>query len=64
MCLRILRGMAFVAAACLFLTAVGPAQGADWTNSGGNAGRNGLVPEIGPMTAELAWTGSRTSIIA
>lgn len=37
---------------------------ADWTNSGGNAGRNGLTPEIGPTSAQVAWSGARNSLIA
>ncbi len=38
------------------------AQG--WTNSGGNAGRNGLTTELGPDAADVLWTGGRPSIIA
>jgi hypothetical protein len=41
-----------------------PARGADWTNSGGNAGRNGLSTEVGPTSANLAWSGARSSLIA
>lgn len=41
------------------------ALGADWNNSGGNAGRNGLTTEIGPDAADdLLWSGGRSSIIA
>ncbi len=36
----------------------------DWTNSGGNAGRNGLSTETGPSEAELLWSSSRPSLIA
>ncbi len=37
----------------------------DWTNAGGNAGRNGQSPEVGPAALLApAWTGSRSSIIA
>jgi len=36
----------------------------DWNNSGGNAGRNGLTPEVGPESAAQIWVGSRPSIIA
>ncbi len=33
------------------------ARAADWTNLGGNAGRNGVTTEIGPDAAtDLAWT--------
>jgi outer membrane protein assembly factor BamB len=37
---------------------------ADWNNSGGNAGRNGLTTEIGPVAPDLLWEGGRSSIIA
>jgi hypothetical protein len=40
-------------------TAVG-----DWSNAGGNAGRNGSTTEIGPNTPELLWSGGRYSNIA
>lgn len=46
-----------------FLVAAAPAA-QDWTNSGGNAARNGRSPAYGPLTAQLAWSGSRSSIIA
>lgn len=46
------------------LAVVTPAQAGDWSNSGGNAGRNGLSDEIGPTAADLAWSGGRTSLIA
>jgi hypothetical protein len=39
----------------------------DWTNAGGNAGRNGQTSEAGPDAAgasELLWSGGRNSIIA
>ncbi|MBL9030634.1 MAG: PQQ-like beta-propeller repeat protein [Phycisphaerae bacterium] len=41
------------------------AGGADnWSNSGGNAGRNGLTAEIGPDAATVLWSAGRPSIIA
>ncbi len=40
------------------------ATATDWNNSGGNAGRNGLTPEVGPDAATQIWSGSRSSIIA
>src|ERR1043165_5515502 len=40
------------------------AQASDWTNSGGNAGRNGLTTEIGPASATQLWSGGQNSIIA
>ena len=36
----------------------------DWTNAGGNAGRNGLTGELGPDSADLLWSGARSSSIA
>lgn len=41
-----------------------PVTGADWSNSGGNAGRNGLTTEVGPTAATLAWSGGRSSLIS
>ncbi len=57
---------AFIGLLCFALSAAIalPSQAADWTNSGGNAGRNGLSVETGPNGPELAWSGSRTSLIA
>ncbi len=54
------------------MTAIGAAVGAlapcaaaqDWTNSGGNAGRNGLTDAMGPDGAEELWRGGANSIIA
>ncbi|MCY2959295.1 MAG: PQQ-binding-like beta-propeller repeat protein [Planctomycetota bacterium] len=40
------------------------AYASDWSNSGGNPGRNGLTPEVGPEAATQIWSGSRSSIIA
>lgn len=39
-------------------------DGSDWSNSGGNAGRNGLSSEVGPITSTLIWSGGRPSIIS
>ncbi len=51
--------------ALLALLLAPPLLAGDWTNAGGNAGRNGQSPEIGPSSLLApAWTGSRTSIIA
>lgn len=36
---------------------------ADWTNSGGNAGRNGRIEAFGPGAPALLWSGGRPSII-
>lgn len=41
-----------------------PTQAQEWTNSGGNAQRNGQSDAYGPLTAQLAWSGARSSIIA
>jgi len=40
------------------------AAAGDWTNNGGNAGRNGLSDEVGPLAADPLWNGGRSSIIA
>ncbi len=49
----------------LALALLAPATfAADWNNSGGNSGRNGLTPEVGPDAATQIWAGSRSSIIA
>ncbi|MEA5557698.1 outer membrane protein assembly factor BamB family protein [Nodularia spumigena] len=41
-----------------------PALGQTWTNSGGNAGRNGQTSERGPDAPETIWTTAPTSVIA
>jgi hypothetical protein len=38
--------------------------GTDWTNSGGNPQRNGQSDVTGPTTADLLWSGARSSIIS
>jgi outer membrane protein assembly factor BamB len=40
------------------------AEAADWPNSGGDSGRNGLSSEIGPTGDDLLWSGGRSSLIA
>jgi len=40
------------------------AAAADWSNLGGNDGRNGLTTAVGPDSAELRWSGAASSIIA
>jgi outer membrane protein assembly factor BamB len=56
-----IRWMAFSAAV---MSCAGSVLGADWSNAGGNAGRNGLSFEVGPSRPDLAWDGARSSIIA
>jgi len=48
----------------LLLAAASPALSQDWTNSGGNAQRNGLTSAFGPLTAQALWTSGPPSIIA
>ncbi|MCC6970713.1 MAG: PQQ-binding-like beta-propeller repeat protein [Phycisphaerales bacterium] len=36
----------------------------DWTNNGGNAGRNGQTSQLGPDAATPLWSGGRSSSIA
>ena len=43
---------------------LGIKEGSNWSNSGGNAQRNGLSSTIGPLAADLLWSGARTSIIS
>jgi hypothetical protein len=52
------------ATALLLLCAISASHAADWPNAGGNAGRNGQTPEVGPDAATVAWAGGRSSIIA
>lgn len=40
----------------------GQALAQNWANSGGNAGRNGLVTTLGPDAPELLWSGGRTAL--
>jgi hypothetical protein len=44
--------------------AASPLSAADWTNSGGDAGRNCMSVEQGPLEPSLLWSGGRTSLIA
>ncbi len=54
-----------LAASTLLLGLAAPtALASDWTNSGGNAGRYGLSTSIGPTSANLLWSGGRSSLIA
>jgi len=48
----------------MILGMLAPAARGDWPNAGGNAGRNGSTPQIGPDSAQVLWTGGRSSIIA
>jgi len=43
---------------------VSAARGQDWSNAGGNAGRNGSTGAFLPLRAEPVWTLGRNSIIA
>lgn len=51
-----------VAAGSLAMSGGAFAQG--WSNSGGNAGRNGSFAVLGPDAADQLWQGGRSSIIA
>jgi hypothetical protein len=39
-------------------------DGVDWSNAGGNQKRNGLSDVKGPLSADLLWSGGRTSLIS
>jgi hypothetical protein len=60
------RTLAALVAPVLGLGAMGPVCVADdWSNAGGNAGRNGVTGELGPDAADILWNGiARSSIIA
>jgi hypothetical protein len=47
----------------LLVLASAPLAG-DWTNNGGNASRNGLSDELGPLALDTLWNTGRSSIIA
>ena len=51
-------------AASLLLLAPVAAPAGDWSNNGGNAQRNGISDEVGPLAADVHWSGGRSSIIA
>jgi PQQ-like domain/Dockerin type I domain len=53
-----------VAAVTVSMALAAAASAADWSNSGGNAGRNGLTTETGPDAADVLWSGGPSSIIA
>jgi hypothetical protein len=55
---------AFGPALFVVLASVAAPAAAQWSNSGGNAGRNGLTDQLGPDAAETIWTGAPTSVIA
>ena len=48
----------------LTVLCAGAAHAQNWSNAGGNAGRNGLTSELGPDAATVLWTGGRPSSIA
>jgi hypothetical protein len=58
------RWTAVFLASLVLLSAARPCSAADWTNNGGNSGRNGLSTETGPTGADLLWSGGRSSLIA
>lgn len=59
--IAILRMTSAALAAAILLA---PAAAQDWTNSGGNAQRNGVSPAYGPLSAQAAWSTGPQSIIA
>lgn len=48
----------------LFLVCAAPPALAQWSNAGGNEGRNGRSAEIGPEAAETIWDTAPSSVIA
>jgi hypothetical protein len=57
-------GRALLGAAAGSLLTEVAAAAADWTNLGGNAGRNALSDAIGPAAPDVRWSGGDTSLIA
>lgn len=49
---------------CLVLGLLAANAHADWSNLGGNPGRNGLTSAVGPATPKLRWSGAPLSLIA
>ncbi len=39
-------------------------DGSDWSNAGGNQARNGVSETKGPLSADILWSGGRTSLIS
>lgn len=56
--------LALLLAGAAFAIPGSRACAADWSNMGGDAGRNALTAERGPDAAHLAWSGGRSSLIA
>src|SRR5262249_47303589 len=56
----------FLISLCFVILTAGRtrALGDDWTNSGGDAGRNGRTAEVGPGAPDPLWSSGRPSIIA
>lgn len=52
------------AVSVLALAASVSVAGADWSNLGGNAARNGLTTAIGPESPTLRWSGAPLSLIS
>lgn len=59
-----LRAIPCFLAAGLLAMPCSAAPAADWSNSGGNAARNGLTDAHGPIAAELAWAAADATIIS
>lgn len=53
-----------MAVSVVLLGAAARSEAQNWSNSGGNSGRNGLTSELGPDAATVAWTAPRPSIIS
>ncbi len=49
---------------CLVALSLASSARADWSNLGGNQGRNGLTAAIGPTAPDAIWTTGPSSIIA
>ncbi len=56
--------MRWVAAAAALTFVSSTSFAGNWNNSGGNPERNGITSEVGPASAQVLWSGGRSSIIA
>ncbi|MBL8764197.1 MAG: PQQ-binding-like beta-propeller repeat protein [Phycisphaerae bacterium] len=59
--MRVMHG---ILAGCVIAAGAPAASAQNWSNSGGNAGRNGRTIEVGPDAPTPLWSGGRSSSIA
>lgn len=64
MTMRELFSALLVAAGMVAAPLLASAAAGDWTNLGGNAGRNGSSDAVGPQFADPRWSGGRSTLIS